>query len=581
MYYIYFLHIIHLQSDLLHIKKLGISFLAAGKKNDVIHNLQFSIKENEWVSIVGESGSGKSLTALSIVGLLPSQAIINENSLCIFRNKKNEEIKLHSCTNLQWQKIRGYEIGVIFQEPMTSLNPLMRCGAQIAEVLKAHNNYSISKAKEEVLKLLTEVEIPNPTVAYSKYPHQMSGGQKQRVMIAMAIACKPKLLIADEPTTALDVTVQKKIMLLLKSLQLKHNMSVLFISHDLNVVSAFSDRIYVMYNGTFIEEGSTNQIMHYAQNAYTKSLIMCKPPINKRLKILPTVNDILENKIDFFSTENNISNKEYENHLHILNKAPYLLSLNDVHISYPLEKNFIGKTTAWQHVVQGVSLLIRNGETIGLAGESGCGKTSIGKAIVGLTPIQQGNIVYVDKNIKSMNKVERLNYQKAVQIIFQDPYGSLNPRMNVGDILEEPLKYYNLVLPNERKDYVLHLLKITGLNSDSIYKYPHEFSGGQRQRISIARALAMKPKLLICDESVSALDVSVQAQILNLLNDLKKEFDLSFLFISHDLQILKHFCDNIAIMYKGKILEMQDAENLYKHPENNYTSNFINAGFYK
>lgn len=570
-----------MQSDLLHIKKLGISFLAAGKKNDVIHNLQFSIKENEWVSIVGESGSGKSLTALSIVGLLPSQAIINENSLCIFRNKKNEEIKLHSCTNLQWQKIRGYEIGVIFQEPMTSLNPLMRCGAQIAEVLKAHNNYSISKAKEEVLKLLTEVEIPNPTVAYSKYPHQMSGGQKQRVMIAMAIACKPKLLIADEPTTALDVTVQKKIMLLLKSLQLKHNMSVLFISHDLNVVSAFSDRIYVMYNGTFIEEGSTNQIMHYAQNAYTKSLIMCKPPINKRLKILPTVNDILENKIDFFSTENNISNKEYENHLHILNKAPYLLSLNDVHISYPLEKNFIGKTTAWQHVVQGVSLLIRNGETIGLAGESGCGKTSIGKAIVGLTPIQQGNIVYVDKNIKSMNKVERLNYQKAVQIIFQDPYGSLNPRMNVGDILEEPLKYYNLVLPNERKDYVLHLLKITGLNSDSIYKYPHEFSGGQRQRISIARALAMKPKLLICDESVSALDVSVQAQILNLLNDLKKEFDLSFLFISHDLQILKHFCDNIAIMYKGKILEMQDAENLYKHPENNYTSNFINAGFYK
>lgn len=570
-----------MQSDLLHIKNLGISFLAAGKKNNVINNLQFSINENEWVSIVGESGSGKSLTALSIVGLLPPQAALNENSSCIFINKKKEEIKLHACTKLQWQKIRGNEIGVIFQEPMTSLNPLMRCGAQIAEVLIAHNNYSKSKAKEEVIKLLTEVEIPNPPVAYSKYPHQMSGGQKQRVMIAMAIACKPKLLIADEPTTALDVTVQKNIMLLLKSLQQKHNMSVLFISHDLNVVSAFSDRIYVMYNGTFIEEGSTHHIMHHAQNAYTKSLIMCKPPINKRLKVLPTVNDILQDKIDFYSTENNITYQDFENHLLTLNKSTRLLSLNDVHISYPLEKNFMGKTTAWHHVVQGVSLTIRKGETIGLAGESGCGKTSIGKAIVGLTPIQLGSIIYDDRDIQSMNKIERLNYKKAVQIIFQDPYGSLNPRMNVGDILEEPLKYYNLVLPKERKDYVLHLLKITGLKSDSIYKYPHEFSGGQRQRISIARALAMKPQLLICDESVSALDVSVQAQILNLLNNLKKEFDLSFLFISHDLQILKHFCDHIAIMYKGKILEMQDAENLYKNPENEYTSNFINAGFYK
>lgn len=570
-----------MQSDLLHIKNLGISFLAAGKNNNVINDLDFSIKENEWVSIVGESGSGKSLTALSIVGLLPPQAILNDNSFCFFTNKKNEEIKLHACTNLQWQKIRGNEIGVIFQEPMTSLNPLMRCGPQIAEVLIAHNNYSKTQAKEEVLKLLAEVEIPDPAVAYSKYPHQMSGGQKQRVMIAMAIACKPKLLIADEPTTALDVTVQKNIMLLIKSLQKKHNMSVLFISHDLNVVSAFSDRIYVMYNGTFIEEGSTNRIMHHAQNAYTKSLIMCKPPINKRLKVLPTVNDILQDKIDFYSTENNISYQEFEKHLLTLNEAPQLLSMNDVHISYPIEKNFMGKTIAWNRIVQGVNLTIRKGETIGLAGESGCGKTSLGKAIVGLTPIQKGSIIYEDRDTKFMNKIERLNYQKAVQIIFQDPYGSLNPRMNIGDILEEPLKYYNLVLPNERKDFVLHLLNITGLKNDSIYKYPHEFSGGQRQRISIARALAMKPKLLICDESVSALDVSVQAQILNLLNDLKKEFDLSYLFISHDLQILKHFCDHIAIMYKGKILEMQNAENLYNNPENQYTTNFINAGFYK
>ncbi len=555
---------------LLQVKNLSIEFQSAGHSIAGTKAVTFDIQVNETLAIVGESGSGKSITALSLLGLLPSPPARLVSGEAIF-----EERNIYSLTEQQLASLRGNKIAMIFQEPMTSLNPLKKCGEQIIEAIMLHQKISRKLAIQKTIALFEEVQLPEPNVLISKYPHEISGGQKQRVMIAMAISCNPRLLIADEPTTALDVSVQRTILQLLKKLQSKYKMSILFITHDLGLVQHIADRLIVMQQGVIVEEGNVSTIFRSPVHPYTKALLACKPNIERRMKYLPQVSLDVGNDSTSLFTPEFINTSAYQTRLNDIAATQTILELSEIHSWFPVKRNLVGKTTAWFKALNDISIQVKSGETLGILGESGCGKTTLGKALVGLVPIQKGSIYYCGKHLDQMSKAEKKIYTKDVQIIFQDPYSSLNPRMTIGAAIQEPMNVYKMYSKKERKVKVIELLEKVGLSAMHFDRYPHEFSGGQRQRICIARALAVNPKLIICDESVSALDVSVQAQVLNLLVALRDEFKLTYIFISHDIAVVKHISDRIAVMKDGNIVEYNDAESLYHDPKNNYTQELI------
>lgn len=568
-----------MNNTVISVEKLSVNFKTEDSLTTAIQNISFSIEKGKTLAIVGESGSGKSVSALSILQLLPKKITDYKSGKIVFTTKENKEIDVLKAENSIIEKIRGSEIGIIFQEPMTSLNPLMKCGMQVAEVLMLHKNLSKENAIAEIIRLFEEVKLPNPSTIINRYPHELSGGQKQRVMIAMAISCNPNLLIADEPTTALDVTVQKAILELLKDLQIKYNMAILFITHDLNLVKSFADDVLVLFKSNMVEYNSSFEIINHPKNIYTQSLIACRPATNERVKYLKTVEEIISKEEKYSAESNIISIKSFDERIEKLQHNSPIFEIHNLKIWYPTKTNFFGKTTDYFKAVNDVSLTIHETETMGLVGESGCGKTTIGKAIVKLVDITDGEILYKGKNINNFSKSDLIEYRSKVQIIFQDPYSSLNPRISIGNAILEPMNVHSIFKPNERKEKVEELLQKVGLLPVHFSRYPHEFSGGQRQRISIARCLAVQPSFIICDESVSALDVSVQAQVLNLLVSLREEFNLSYLFISHDLGVVKHICDNISVMQKGLIVEQNNAENLYSNPSNVYTKTLIESTF--
>jgi peptide/nickel transport system ATP-binding protein len=553
---------------ILNIKNLSLSFKTYQAVNQVLFNVSFQLKKNEILGVVGESGSGKSVSSLAILGLLPKKQTIFNSGEIIFH-----EDNLLNYQNEDFRKLRGQKIAMIFQEPMTSLNPSLTCGNQVIEILQEHLGLSNSTAKQEVLLLFEKVKLPDPEVIYNKYPHQISGGQKQRVMIAMAIACKPDVLIADEPTTALDVTVQKEIIALLKDIQQDTGMSIIFISHDLSLISEISDRVVVMYKGTIVEQGQVLEVFHTPQHEYTKALINSRPSVKERLKILPTISDYLNNTMqsDVVSVENRKAH-----HKILYDKAP-LLSVVNIEKSFITKGFLFNKNTEFK-AVNDVSFNLYEGETLGLVGESGCGKSTLGNAILQLDKATSGQLFYKGNDITNISKSELRSLRKEIQLIFQDPYSSLNPRIPVGKAIMEPMKVHKLYANDkERKEKTLELLKRVGLEEAHFYRYPHEFSGGQRQRIGIARTIAVNPKLIICDESVSALDISVQAQVLNLLNELKDNFGFSYIFISHDLAVVKYMSDQLVVMNKGRIEEIGEADDIYANPQTNYTKSLIEA----
>ncbi len=547
------------------IENLSISFPTAEKENTVVKNISFDLEKNKIIGIVGESGSGKSVTSLAIMGLLP------KNKAKITGEITFNDTDILGLSEEAFRKIRGNKIAMIFQEPMSSLNPSLTCGYQVFEILKEHTNLTDKEAKEEVINLFNQVRLPRAAQIYKQYPHQISGGQKQRVMIAMAIACKPDILIADEPTTALDVTVQKEIIQLLKHLQQETQMSILFITHDLALLSEIADEVIVMYKGKIVEKGTAKEVFLHPKNNYTKALILSKPQLNKRLQILPTIENLISKKNDSEFKEKPISVQERKRKHQQIYANPPLLTINELATYFTSKKNTV-------KAVDNISLQIYKGETLGLVGESGCGKTTLGRTIMGLEKATKGSILYQGKDITKLTKNERKNLARDIQIIFQNPYSSLNPRMLVGEAILEPMEVHKLYKnKQERQEKVFEILEKVGLQKEHYYRYPHEFSGGQRQRIGIARTIALMPKIIICDESVSALDVSVQAQVLNLLNQLKKDFGFTYIFISHDLAVVKHMADQLAVMNKGKLEEIGDADTIYKNPKKEYTKTLINA----
>lgn len=553
---------------LLSVNNLSVSFSSNKKETVVLKRISYQLHSNEILGVVGESGSGKSVSSMALMGLLPKAISRIDSGTIDF-----DDIDLTTLSNTQFQKIRGQKISMIFQEPMSALNPSMLCGQQVFEILKQHTSLSNQAIKEETLRLFEKVKLPNPNRVYKAYPHEISGGQKQRVMIAMAIACKPQILIADEPTTALDVTVQKDIIELLKTLQSETKMSIVFISHDLALVSEIADRILVMYQGKIVEQGPTKDIFKQPEHLYTKALINSRPSLDVRLKRLPTIDDYLKDAVD-----NSIVSKEtrVKTHKTLYNTKPLLEVVN-------VEKEYFSKTGWFTKpkgfkAVNDVSFKLYKGETLGLVGESGCGKSTLGNAILQLDKATAGSIFYKGQDITKLRRSEIRRLRKDIQIIFQDPYSSLNPRIPVGKAIMEPMEVHHLYKSDAaRKNKAIEILNRVGLSEDYFYRYPHEFSGGQRQRIGIARTVALNPKLIVCDESVSALDISVQAQVLNLLNDLKENFGFTYIFISHDLAVVKYMSDQLLVMNQGQIIESGDADTVYAEPKSSYTKKLIQA----
>lgn len=567
-----------MKDTLLSIKDLSIRF---GDQKAVVKKVSYELAKGETLGIVGESGSGKSLSSLSIMGLLHPSATVEAGSILFKPNQKKEAIDLLKLSKKEMRSYRGKHIAMIFQEPMTSLNPVMRCGEQVAEAIKLHFGKNNNEAKETVLHWFKEVKLPRPEQLYNAYPHELSGGQKQRVMIAMAMCCEPQVLIADEPTTALDVTVQKYILKLIKKLQEKYGMSVIFITHDLGVVAEIADRVIVMKSGEVVEEGSSQTIFTEAQHPYTKGLIACRPPVEYRLKRLPTVQSFLEagkneKALEKLSVKQTPIERKEE--LDALFQKPKLIEVKDLQTYFPIRKGIFRTVVDHVKAVDRVSFDIHQGETLGLVGESGCGKTTLGRSLLQLIPPSAGEVWYQGKQISKMREQDFHPLRKELQIIFQDPYSSLNPRMKVGRAIQEPMEVHKIGgSKKQQKEKVIALMETVGLKADQYHRYPHEFSGGQRQRICIARALALSPKFIVCDESVSALDVSVQAQVLNLLNDLKQTFNFTYLFISHDLSVVKYMSDRLIVMKDGKIEESGIAEEVYANPQSAYTKELINA----
>lgn len=552
------------KNAILHLNNLSIAF----QDNEIIRNISYTLYENEILGIVGESGSGKSVSSLAILGLLPKQISKITSGSVLF-----EDEDLTQLSSKKIQSIRGNDIAMIFQEPMSSLNPSMTCGKQVQDILLRHTLLNKTEAKLETLSLFEKVKLPLPNITYNKYPHEISGGQKQRIMIAMAIACKPKILIADEPTTALDVTVQKEIISLLKSLQAEHNMSVIFISHDLSLVSEIADRVLVMYNGEIVEQGKVDAIFKSPEHSYTKALINSRPSLDVRLKTLPTIQDYLNDTI----SRDVITSEERKHEHEKIYNAPPLLEVINVDKEYLSKSGWFTKPQKFK-AVNNVSFKLYEGETLGLVGESGCGKSTLGNAILQLDKATAGKILYKGIDITKLSKTAIKKLRKDIQIIFQDPYSSLNPRIPVGKSIMEPMKVHKLYNSDrERKEKALEILERVGLEAGFFNRYPHEFSGGQRQRIGIARTIALQPKLIVCDESVSALDISVQAQVLNLLNELKSKFGFTYIFISHDLAVVKYMSDQLLVMNNGIIEEIGEADSIYENPKKDYTKKLIDA----
>lgn len=563
---------------LLSIENLSVHFVSETEKTEAVKNISLAVNKGEIVAIVGESGSGKSVTSLSILQLLPKPPANYPNGKILFTDA-GETIDLLKLTSKELQAIRGHKISMIFQEPMTSLNPVMACGEQVMEALLVHKKLSKKEAKATTIAWFEKVKLPQPDKIFSRYPHQLSGGQKQRVMIAMAMCCEPQLLICDEPTTALDVTVQKTILGLVKELQQEQNMGVIFITHDLGVVAQIADRIAIMYKGEIVEEGTVQTIFKASKHPYTKALIACRPALHPKGESLPTVSDFLEGKDQLA-----ISNKQFA----ISNMQPSagnrqadlkaIVQVQKLSVLFPNKTSLFGKPTSFVSAVNNVSFDIYKGETLGLVGESGCGKTTLGRTLLRLVEPTSGKIIYNGTDITQLSKEQVKGLRKDVQLIFQDPYSSLNPRLTIGAAIAEPMKVASVeTSAKERKKRVAELLEKVSMPSSTMNRYPHEFSGGQRQRIVIARALGLNPNFLVCDESVSALDVSVQAQVLNLLNDLKRELGLTLLFISHDLSVVRYMCDRIIVMQAGSIVETGPADEVYLHPQSPYTKGLIEA----
>jgi peptide/nickel transport system ATP-binding protein len=551
--------------NVLSVKELSIAFTQKKEEDFVaVNQLSFALQKGKVLAIVGESGSGKSLTALSIMGLLPASAhtrgtinLYAHEELCVL----NDHLSPQS-----WQQIRGNKIGMIFQEPMSSLNPVMTIGKQLSEALLVHQKLSSAEATQLALQWLSKVQIAAPEKAFKKYPHEMSGGQKQRVMIAMAMCNHPALLIADEPTTALDVTVQKEVLKLMKDLQQQSQTAMIFITHDLALASEIADEVLVLYKGEMVEYDQAKTIFHTPQHPYTRALIACKPTATNKGNYLPVVADFLNEK-EFQPQKIAPTHSSTEK----------LLSVHNLKITFTETKDWLGKPKRFFKAVDAVSFDLYKGEVLGLVGESGCGKSTLSKSLMGLLPTQEGSIFYEGKDIANYSAAARRKLSTEIQMIFQDPYASLNPRLTIGEILSEPMQVHGLVAAKDLRKEVLRLLDCVQLPADSLTRYAHQFSGGQRQRIGIARALALKPKLLICDESVSALDVSIQAQILNLLKELQQSFQLSYLFISHDLSVVHYISDRVMVMQNGKLVEQGEATQVLQHPSNSYTQKLVAA----
>lgn len=561
----------------LEINELTLSFGQGKNETKAVDQLSVRINRGETLGIVGESGSGKSVTSLAIMQLLSKKAHINSGEI-VLHLKDNEKRDLLRLSEKEIRKLRGNHIAMIFQEPMTSLNPVMKCGKQVDEALLQHLKISKKQAKAKTLALFSEVKLADVAAVYDAYPHQLSGGQKQRIMIAMAMACKPALLIADEPTTALDVNVQYAVSELIRQLKEKYGTTTLFISHDLNLVSNIADYIAVVYKGKIVEYAKTSALFSNPKHAYTKGLMACRPPMDKRLKKLPLVDDFLyhQNRAEqLMEKENEITDEmRKQNHEEIYRKKPSL-KIEHLAVSFAVKKSFFGKVIKSTKAVDGVKFEIYQGETLGLIGESGCGKTTLSRSLMGLIKADSGKIIFKDLPVSASHTKAIKSFRKKVQIVFQDPYGSLNPRLSIGAAIMEPMLAHRLYSKTQCREKTIELLKKVGLDENSFNRYPHEFSGGQRQRISIARALALSPEVLICDESVSSLDVSIQAQIINLLNNLKKEFGLTYLFISHDLAVVRYMSDRIMVMEKGRIIEVQEADMLFSRPQQEYTKRLI------
>ncbi|HEX2976342.1 MAG TPA: ABC transporter ATP-binding protein [Bacteroidales bacterium] len=563
----------------LQVNNLAISFKDEEGWVKAVDGISFSLKKGETLGIVGESGSGKSVSSLSVLRLLPEKTSRIDSGEIIY-SAETGPVDLLRLSAEEIRKVRGKKIAMIFQEPMTSLNPVMRCGKQITESVMLHLKYNKKQAKEHTLKLFRDVLLPNPEFAFNAYPHELSGGQKQRVMIAMAISCSPEILIADEPTTALDVTVQKSILALLKDLQQRLNLSLIFISHDLGVIAQIADHVLVMNKGRIVEQGLTADIFNNPEQPYTKGLIACRPSMKVRLKKLPTVADFTDGEKTTVSKvvfEAEKSEERKNRHSRLYDSKP-ILKVQGLSVHYPLPKSWLKREREYFKAVEGVSFDVFKGETLGLVGESGCGKTTLGRAILRLVEPTAGNVLFEERDVTSLNRDNLRKMRRRMQIVFQDPYSSLNPRLTAGQAILEPMIAHNLLKTDtERKNKVYELLEKVDLKPSHFNRYPHQFSGGQRQRICIARALVLQPSLLICDESVSALDVSVQAQVLNLLNDLKKEFGFTYIFISHDLSVVRYMSDRMLVMRKGKIIEEGDADIIYTAPQNEYTKQLIEA----
>jgi peptide/nickel transport system ATP-binding protein len=575
-----------LAKPLLQVNQLQTHFRSHRGFTKAVDNVSFSLFPQETIAIVGESGSGKSVTSLSIMQLIPQPPGFIAGGEAIFQSDTYGEVDLLKLSDKQLQKVRGNEIAMIFQEPMSSLNPVFTCGSQVAEVLIWHLKISKAEAKESTIALFERVKLPHPEKIFRAYPHEISGGQKQRVMIAMAMACNPAILIADEPTTALDVTVQAHILDLLNELRVQYKTSIIFITHDLGVVAEIADRIIVMYQGKMVEQGSVLDIFSNPQHPYTQALLACRPKLSMNQKYLPVVSD-------FMAVDNNgqIIKKENLSTTNVVFKEPVatpvlssnqpllpLLIVDNLKVHFPVRKGFFGRSTEYIKAVDGVSFEVFPNETIGLVGESGCGKTTLGRALLKLVPPTAGNILFNDINIAGLSDEAMRKTRKDFQMIFQDPYASLNPMQTIGAAIMEPMQVHKVFKNDlERREKVYELLHTVNLSSEHFNRYPHEFSGGQRQRISIARALALEPKCIICDESVSALDVSVQAQVLNLLNKLKTDFGITYIFITHDLAVARFMADRIFVMNAGKIVESGSASEIYNNPQNAYTRTLLAA----
>ncbi len=569
-----------LQDKLLEISDLEVTFRADTGEVQAVRGLCFDLYRGETLGIVGESGSGKSVTGLSLMRLLPSTGV-EVKGMIRFYHASGEAIDLLQLPESEMRQYRGNELAMIFQEPMTSLNPVLRCGEQVAEAIRLHRKLDTRAAKSEVLSWFEKVKLPEPKRMYEAYPHQLSGGQKQRVMIAMALSCEPAALLADEPTTALDVSVQKSILDLLRDLQAELGIAIVFISHDLGVIAEIADRVLVMQQGQIVEEGKVANVFQHAQHPYTQGLLACRPALDYRLRRLPLVRDFLEHGATNFKDKIEhlkISPLDSADRLKHLQMQTPILKVEGVKVWFPVQKNIWGKPKDYVKAVDGVSFDVYPGETLGLVGESGCGKTTLGRAILRLTEPTAGQVYFDGHNLSACSDQEMQGLRQQLQIIFQDPYSSLNPRLTIGEAIIEPMRVHQTGHNEaERRDRAIDLLQTVGMEAVHLQRYPHEFSGGQRQRICIARALALEPRFIICDEMVSALDVSVQAQVLNLLLELRELYQLTYIFISHDLSVVKQMSDRMLVMNAGKIEAYGPADAIYANPQSDYTRKLIAA----